>query len=371
MVDVVLEVTRAVVLAGLIFYLWRLGRRSDFVSTEGWNLILAGFILLLAGTLLDITDNYDSLNRFVVIGDTETEAFLEKVVGYLGGFIVLAIGLVRWAPSMEKLAKEVHLRKEAEEELRTLNADLEARIDQRTEALVEQTRILKQSNDDLEKFAYVASHDLQEPLRTIINYLQLLERKLEMTLGGDDKEAFLYVVTAAKRMRQLIRDLLAYSRVESQGKAFTRLEMSDLAASVVSELKSVIEETGSTVSTNNLPTVEGDSGQIFALLQNLIANGIMYRHPDRPAEITLSAEREGDSWHFEVTDNGIGIEAPYQERIFVIFQRLHNMEDYEGTGIGLAVSKRIVERHNGRIWVTSTPGEGSTFHFTLPARLSS
>ncbi|MDI6876250.1 MAG: PAS domain S-box protein [Methanomicrobiales archaeon] len=235
------------------------------------------------------------------------------------------------------------------------------------EALKQYAVRLKRSNEDLERFAYVSSHDLQEPLRTIVTFTQLLERRYRDRLDTDASEYIDYIVDAGKRMQALITDLLNYSRVSSQVHAPLPIRPEVVLAQALLALDGILEEAGATVTYDPLPMVEADAQQLVQVFQNLISNAVKYRREDEPPKVHVSAERRNGYVQFSVADNGIGIEPQYFDRIFVIFQRLHGREKYSGTGIGLAIVKRIVERHGGRIWVESEPGKGSTFHFTLPA----
>jgi PAS domain S-box-containing protein len=225
---------------------------------------------------------------------------------------------------------------------------------------------LRRSNEELERFAYVASHDLQEPLRTVTSYMQLLSRRYRDQLGGDAAEFIDFAVGGAKRMQHLIEDLLAFSRLGTRGRTFVSTDANVMFRTVIRSLQAAIEESHAVVSSDPLPQVLVDAGQFEQLLTNLIGNALKFRGSDPPA-VEVTAQRVGRFWQFSVRDNGIGIDPQFADRIFVIFQRLHGREDYPGTGIGLAICKKIVERHGGRIWVTSTPGSGSTFFFTIPA----
>lgn len=235
------------------------------------------------------------------------------------------------------------------------------------QALKERTDDLLRSNAELEKFAYVASHDLQEPLRMVSSYTQLLQKRYQGRLDTDADEFIAYAVDGATRMRTLINELLAYSRVGSQGTPFVSTDLESVVDSVMQGLETAIAESGATVTREHLPEVWGDKTQLWQVFQNLITNALKFRGAD-PVVIHIGARREGDEWVLSVTDNGIGIEPTYFDRIFVIFQRLQSRTDYAGTGMGLAICKRIIERHGGRIWVESSPGAGSTFYFTLQAR---
>jgi PAS domain S-box-containing protein len=240
-------------------------------------------------------------------------------------------------------------RHEAEEELRRIAQDL--------------TR----SNMELQQFAYVASHDLQEPLRMITGYLQLIERRYSEKLDDDASEFIGYAVDGAARMQQLIQDLLSFSRVGTRGHPHEPTELGQVLDEARQNLSTMIREHSATIEVGELPTVIGDKTQLVQLFQNLLSNAIKYRG-DNPPHVRVWAQPDEEDerrWRISVSDNGIGIDPQYAEKIFVIFQRLHTRERYGGTGIGLAICKKIVERHGGSIWVQSAVGEGSTFHLTL------
>jgi PAS domain S-box-containing protein len=234
-------------------------------------------------------------------------------------------------------------------------------------ALKDNAERLKRSNEDLERFAYVASHDLQEPLRNVISFTQLLERRYKGQMGAEADEYIRFTVDAGKRMQTLITDLLEFSRVATRGSAMSLVDAERILAEVLANLQTRIEESGAVITCDSLPRVKADPSQLMQVFQNLIANAIAFHNEGVPPRIHIAAETSNGMVQFSVADNGIGIEPQYFERIFVIFQRLHGRERYPGTGIGLALCKRIIERHGGRIWVESEPGKGSTFFFTLPA----
>lgn len=234
--------------------------------------------------------------------------------------------------------------------------------------LLQKTEELARSNQDLEQFAYVASHDLQEPLRAVAGPLQLLQRRYQGQLDERADEFIKHAVDGATRMQKLIDDLLAYSRV---GRSAAEFQMTDCGAALdqaLSGLSVVLHESGAQIHRGELPTVLAVPTQLTLLFQNLVGNALKFRLSDRPVHIEIGAQRQGNEWVISVKDNGIGIDAQYFERIFVIFQRLHSRAEYPGTGLGLALCKRIVEQHGGRIWVESMPGSGTTFFFTLNAR---
>jgi PAS domain S-box-containing protein len=232
-------------------------------------------------------------------------------------------------------------------------------------ALKEAHEELKRSNSELEQFAYVASHDLQEPLRMVSSYTQLVMKRYGERLDGDAREFMNYVVDGAARMKQLIEDLLAYSRVGTKGKEFKATPVESALRRALTNLRAAIEESGAEVTHDPLPTVSADEVQLAQLFQNLVGNALKFRGPEK-TKIRIEAREHPAEWEFAVKDNGIGIEKQYFERIFMLFQRLHTKGDYPGTGIGLAICKKVVERHGGRIWVESEPGKGSSFNFTLP-----
>lgn len=227
---------------------------------------------------------------------------------------------------------------------------------------------LRQSNEELERFAHVASHDLQEPLRMVISYLQLLELRYRDQLDQDAKDFIDFAVDGAARMKALISDLLAYSRVQQSEKTFQPVQMQCILDQALDNLQVTIEDNRATVVQNSpMPEVVADKSQILQVWQNLLSNALKFRSEASP-EIYIDAVRRDDRWVFSVRDNGIGIESQHLERIFVIFQRLHTNREYPGTGIGLAICKKIVEQHGGTIWIESTPEQGTTVYFTIPAR---
>jgi hypothetical protein len=255
--------------------------------------------------------------------------------------------------------RDISERRKAEEQIRQLNANLEERVLERTEELM-------RSNEELQQFAYIASHDLQEPLRTVSIYAQLLAKRYRGQLHGDADQFIGFIVENAQRMEKLIHDLLDFSRVDNRGTDFfTRISSESVLNDAIQNIRSLVEESGAVITSEPLPQVIGDSIQLTRLFQNLLVNSIKYRSADRP-RIHIAANGHGSDWLFSVKDNGVGIEPQYAEKIFGIFRCLQPRDKSTGTGMGLAICRKIVTRHEGRIWVESALGNGATFYFTLP-----
>jgi PAS domain S-box-containing protein len=233
-------------------------------------------------------------------------------------------------------------------------------------ALTRHAEELARSNAELEQFAYVASHDLQEPLRMVTLYTQLLAKRYECQLDAQAREFISYAVKGAGQMQRLIHDLLDYSRVNSRVRQFELINSAEALRSACAHLQTPIDESRAILTYEGMPTVRADPGQLTQLFQNLVSNALKFSGPN-PPRIHVTARLDGNQWLFSVQDNGIGLDPQFAERIFVIFQRLHSKEQYAGTGMGLAICKKIVEQHGGRIWVESRPGEWATFYFTLPS----
>jgi PAS domain S-box-containing protein len=236
------------------------------------------------------------------------------------------------------------------------------------EQLVRTVAELKRSNDELGQFAYVASHDLQEPLRMVASYTQLLAKRYKGRLDADADEFIAYAVDGSNRMQGLIQDLLAYSRAGTNGKPLLKISTEKVLNAALANLRTTIQESGAGVTHDALPAITTDDGQLAQVFQNLVGNAIKYRSAEVPRVHVSAKKNGGKEWIFSVRDNGLGIDQQYFERIFVLFQRLHGRETFEGTGIGLAICKKIVERLGGRIWVESQPEKGSIFYFALPER---
>lgn len=269
----------------------------------------------------------------------------------IGNVIGVALENANLFEETERRNREIKL---AKEKLEMVNS-----------ALTVQAAELARSNTELQHFAYIASHDLQEPLRMVASYVQLLARRYKDKLDSDADEFIGFAVDGATRMQALINALLTYSRVGTQAKEFEPTDCDAVLDTILAGLKAAIEDSGAVITRDPLPTVMGDGTQLGQLFQNLVGNGVKFRGAAAP-QIHISSRRNGNGWIFSVRDHGIGIDSRYAERIFVMFQRLHAKGEYPGTGIGLAICKKIVERHSGQIWVESQPGDGATFFFTIP-----
>jgi PAS domain S-box-containing protein len=257
---------------------------------------------------------------------------------------------------------------QAGEQIGYQSANLDVTVQRQAEEALQKTMTeLERSNKELEQFAYVASHDLQEPLRAIAGMVQLLQQHYQGQLDERADEYIHLTVEAATRMQKLINDLLAYSRVGRRGIKFEQTDMEKVLKTALANLTVTIRESDAVVTHEPLPTLVANSTQLAQVVQNLIGNGIKFRG-ERPPEVHISAQELDDAWRFEVRDNGIGIDPQYHQRIFQIFQRLHGRKDYPGTGMGLSLCQKIVENHGGRIWVESEAGQGSRFYFTIPHR---
>ncbi|MFJ4923777.1 CHASE3 domain-containing protein [Streptomyces sp. NPDC088725] len=256
----------------------------------------------------------------------------------------------------------------AVEDMRARLADELAASRARENLLGEQTEELRRSNSELEQFAYVASHDLQEPLRKVASFCQLLEKRYSAELDDRARQYIDFAVDGAKRMQVLINDLLTFSRVGRVHDAWQTVALEQILDRALGNLAMIVEESGVTVVREDpLPEVNGDPNTLVMLWQNLVGNAVKFRRPDAPSRITVGCVREGDDWHLTVSDNGIGVAPEFAEKVFIIFQRLHAKDEYEGTGIGLALCRKIVEFHGGRIWLEPVPEGGTRIHFTIPA----
>ncbi|MBI4793784.1 MAG: response regulator [Deltaproteobacteria bacterium] len=344
-----------------------------------WDMIISDYVLPRFSGLaaLHILKQSGQDLPFIVISGNIGEDIAVGAMKAGAHDYILKGNLTRLVPAVERELREAVVRRkrrQAEEALQRSYEELEQRVRERTEELsaskLELERLvgeLERSNRELEQFAYVASHDLQEPLRMVSSFMQLLERRFEHQLDDKARQYISYALEGSQRMSQLISDLLMFSRVGRGTWNPAPVNLNELFSQIRSNCRTTLEETGAVITCDELPIVQGEPSQLSQLLQNLLVNAVKFRKQDVTPEVHVSATRQGKSWLLAVRDNGIGIAPEQHQRIFVIFQRLHSRQKYNGTGIGLAVCQRIVEFHGGRIWVESEPGKGSTFFFNLPA----
>jgi PAS domain S-box-containing protein len=353
----------------------RLAQESADIAVWDWDLE-SGVItytpeyLRTYGVGAETIRDYDSWREMVHPDDlrqveTERNRCIERGLPFASEFrVVTPSGEVRWMAGIGR-----GIRNACGQLRRVIGVNLD--ITDRKEIEAERARFaadLARSNRDLQRFAYAASHDLQEPLRTVIGFSQLLQRRHGGTLDPEADEFIAFIVEAGMRMQRLIEDLLQLSRVGTRARPLERTDAGTIIADALRLLEAAIREAGATVVVDDdLPPVMADPDQLAQVFSNLVGNAIKYGREGVPPEVRISAARRDGMVEFSVADNGIGIEAEYFDRIFVVFQRLHSRDEYDGTGIGLAIVKRIVERHGGTVRVESVPGEGSTFFFTLPA----
>jgi len=367
--SVLLQVAAVLIQLTAAFYALRLIRVTG--RSTAWVLICAGFCLMALRRSVSL---WYAPSGGIAGPPNLWEAGLALAISavMLAGVLAirpLFLTIKQAAEALQRSKEELEIKvAERTEELRDANVRLSVELDERRRAelrLAQYSADLARSNAELEQFAYVASHDLQEPLRMVASFSQLLAKRYQGKLDKDADDFIAFAVDGATRMQQLINDLLAYSRVGTRGKPPAPTDLSEVLSNAEANLHEAIKESKAEVTYSPLPIVDGDQVQLTQLLQNLLANAIKFRSQE-PPRIQVSAQAQDGDWLVSVQDNGIGIAKEHQERIFAIFQRLHARDEYPGTGIGLALCKKIVERHGGRIWVESAPGQGTTFYFNLP-----
>ena len=373
--DICLESVNTLAIGLILWSLRRACKRNELRRQSGWRWIVAGYFLLFVGSLFDLSDNFSSLNRLVIFGSTPAEAFMEKVVGYLGGFSCIFVGFVRWLPTVcqlhearqllettnRELHTEVARRCEAEEELRRLNSDLEERVRERTAQL-------EASNQELTAFSYSVSHDLRAPLARIIGYNRLLLEELPEQSPPDNREYLERIERAGEEMVRLIDDLLSLGNVTNKELRLANVDLSRLAEEIMAELR--LSDTGRRVEIAIQPkiTVEGDAGLLRVALKNLLQNAWKYSARREVARVEVSATATPAGVTCLVRDNGVGFAMEQSHRLFKAFQRLHSPAEFSGTGIGLATVARIIQRHGGIVRAEGVPDAGATFSFFLPNR---
>jgi len=329
------------------------GQMRAALEQPDWDIVIADYML----------PGFDAPAALAILQQTGLDLPFAVVSGHIGEETAVALmkagahdylmknHLARLAPVVERELGEARMRRErrrGEEKLRLSVQDL------------------ARSNAELEQFAYVVSHDLQEPLRMVASYVQLLDERYKDQLDSNAHEFIAYAVDGATRMKRMITDLLTYSRIGKNGKEIAAVGCEAALGQACADLRACITEAAAEISHGPLPTLPGDAAQFTHLFQNLIGNAIKFRS-QAPPRVHVSAEQIGEEWVFSVRDNGIGLDPQFADRIFLVFQRLHGREDYPGTGIGLAIARKIVEGRGGRIWVESEPGKGATFRFSVPA----
>ena len=310
---------------------------------------------------------YTPIIFLTAVGKTQGEMFRGYEVGAVDYLLKpFAPEILRYkvAVLLELHQKNAQVQK-LNVELQRLNASLEQRVKERTASLEQRSAELARSNEELEQFAAVASHDLQEPLRTMYGCLQMLEANNRGSFSAEDQESIGLVLKAARRMRQLILDVLAFSQVGSKALSLEQVDCGRLVADIQEQLKGMIAEKGAVLDVGSLPVILADPSLLAQVFQNLIGNAMKFSQAGQP-KVTLRAEKLQDAWLFRVQDNGIGIQPQHFDKIFRLFRRLHSSEEFEGSGLGLSICRKIIEMHGGKIWVQSAPGEGATFTFTIP-----
>jgi signal transduction histidine kinase len=328
------------------------GQMRAALGQPDWDIVIADYKL----------PGFDAPAALAILQQTGLDLPFTVVSGHIGEETAVALmragahdyimkdHLARLAPVVEREIGEARMRRERRRGEEKLRLSLEE---------------LARSNAELEQFAYVVSHDLQEPLRMVASYVQLIEERYKDQLDGNGREFIAYAVDGATRMKRMITDLLTYSRAGKNGKEIVAMPCEAALGQACADLRASITESAAEISHGPLPTVLGDAAQFAHLFQNLIGNAIKFRN-QAPPRVHVSAQLNGQEWVFSVRDNGIGLDPQFADRIFMVFQRLHAREDYPGTGIGLAIARKIVEQRGGRIWVESEPGKGATFNFTVP-----
>jgi light-regulated signal transduction histidine kinase (bacteriophytochrome) len=330
-----------------------------------WDIVISDYVLprfsgLAALGLLK--DSGQDLPFIIVSGKIGEDIAVSAMTAGAHDYIIKG-NLTRLVPAVERELREAEVRREkreAEEALRHSHEELERKVEERTAELV-------RSNRELEQFAYIVSHDLQEPLRMVTSYVTLISQRYKDRLDKDADEFIDYAVNGAAHMKALLNDLLAYSRVGTHGEPFEMIDLNAAVKTATDNLKKHIEQSGAEVKHGNLPIVFADKVQMVQIFQNLIDNAIKFCGSERP-RIQISYEWKKTEWVISLSDNCMGIDPKHFDKIFIMFKRLHAGDKYPGTGIGLAVCKKIVERHGGRIWIESEPKKGSTFYFTIPVK---
>jgi len=356
--DIILEIVRAVVLFGILAFMWNSGRHQFERLRRGWNYILTGFALLLFGSILDISDNFDALNPYIIVGDTDVEAFLEKFVGFLGGFCFLAVGLVKWIPSVQGVSDLV--------ETRTKN------LQEAHDQLVSEIKERERAENAKHEFTSVVSHELRTPLTSIKGSLGLIKSGAVGEVPEKVQSMLDIAYSNSERLILLINDILDIEKIRSEGMDFHMGPMD-----IVSLVEESIEANKGYAVEKNIrftkvdgeqkAMVFGDRDRLMQVLSNLLSNAAKFSPEGE--QVDISVAREGDVIRVAVKDNGPGVPEEFRESIFDMFTQIDSTDSRQsgGTGLGLSIAKVIVEHHKGNISLDTTMGVGSTFNFTLPA----
>jgi len=324
---------------------------TEALDSQTWDVIIADYAMpqfSAPAALLVLQDSGLDLPFIVVSGTIGEDVAVETMKAGAHDYL-MKDNLARLCPAIHRELRDAEVRGAR----RQAEHDLARRVEE-----------LARSNAELEQFAYVASHDLQEPLRMVTSYCDLLQRRYKGRLDADADDFISFAVDGATRMQGLVRDLLAYSRVSIGDQQAEAIDCTAVLSRVLTDLKGTISANKARITHDPLPAIRADRTQLEHLFQNLIGNAIKF-HGEKAPEVHIGAESENGHWRFSVADNGIGIDQQYSDKAFAVFQRLHGRGEYAGTGVGLAICKKIVERHGGQIWFESEPGKGSTFYFTL------
>jgi signal transduction histidine kinase len=386
--DILFELIHSAIIGTIFFYICVQGRKLTLNKNDGWSLITSGLGLLFVGTLFDISDNFQCLERFVILGDTKYEAFIEKVLGYTCGSLLLAIGFWKFLPAVlqlrdseRRLSEQTQKLIESEENLKSLNLMLEQKVAERTAGLdgankelavlnrdlIRRSMSLEEANKQLEIFAHTVSHDLCAPVRNTGSYAALLLEEHSANMNEEALGLARRIVNKCDQMGELVSALLQMSKVASTPVQKATIQTNNLLTGILIELQGELEGRKHNIVVSCLPDCQADEVLLRQVWVNLLENAIKYTKNCEVSLIDLSAAIDGKEIIFTVKDNGSGFDMSQYDKLFSVFQRLHAASEFTGTGIGLYIVQNIIRRHGGRVWAESAVGDGATFSFTLPA----